>query len=310
MLLLTAAMLAASSTLADDSPTFIGYLRSERPALVAFNPSQYDPRTPLTGTYPKGELRADLADLRPAFDGLILYGFDVALTPSIVEQAADLGYRAVLLGVWDPKSDLEVAGVADLVRHYRDRLALAVCIGNEGINDNRYTIEHLERARDRLRALVGASVPVTTSEPAGDYGWPPLRSFGDLLAPNIHPAIDREALSPDAAVAWVRGRAKAIASISGKPVLVKESGVPNGGGSPHSPERQRAFWAEWLARGRLMPVDRAGAFVSFAAAFEAFDAPWKAVQLENPIEGRWGLMTEERQPYPAFGAWTEAAERH
>jgi exo-beta-1,3-glucanase (GH17 family) len=287
---------------------FLAYLQSERPALVAFNPSRYDPRLSPAGAYPADELQADLTTLRPAFDGLILYGFDVALTPGIAEQAADLGYRAVLLGIWNPKSDAEVAGVADLVRRYRDRLALAVCIGNEGINDNRYTIEHLERARDRLSALAGTGVSVTTSEPAGDYGWPPLRNFGDLLAPNIHPAIDREALSPAAAVAWVRGRAQAIARVSGKPVLVKETGLPNGGGA-HSPERQRAFWAEWLAQGELMPSDVPRAFVSFAAAFEAFDAPWKAVQLENPMEGHWGLLSAERQPYPAFKAWAEATER-
>ena len=229
----------------------------------------------------------------------------------IVEQAVSLGYRAMLLGIWDPRSEVEVAGVADLIRRYRDRLALAVCIGNEGINDNRYTIEDLGHARDHLRRLTGtgAAVPVTTSEPAGDYGWPPLRGFGDFLAPNIHPAIDQEALSPRAAVAWVRGRAMAIAQLAGKPVLVKETGVPNGGGAPHGPERQRAFWAEWLAEGRAMPSGGARTFVSFAAAFEAFDAPWKAVQLENPIEGHWGLMTNERQPYPAFRAWAEAAGR-
>jgi hypothetical protein len=79
--------------------------------------------------------------------------------------------------------------------------------------------------------------------------------------------------------------------------------------APHSPERQRAFWGEWLAQGRLMPGDQLRPFVSFAAAFEAFDAPWKAVQLSNPIEGRWGLMSVERQAYPAFRAWAAAAER-
>ncbi len=287
------------------------YLRSDRAALVAFNPSRYDPRLPPAGAYAVDEVRADLLALRPAFDGLVLYGFDVGLTPGIIEQAANLGYRAMLLGIWDPKSEAEVAGVADLVRRYGDRLALAVCIGNEGINDNRYTIEDVERARDRLRALSGTNVatPVTTSEPAGDYGWPPLRGFGEFLAPNIHPAIDRDALSPESAVAWVRGRAEAIASLSGKPVLVKETGLPNGGGPPHSPERQRAFWVEWLARGRLMPTSAPGSFVSLAGAFEAFDAPWKAVKLESPVEAHWGLMTAERQPYPAFGAWAETAAR-
>ena len=52
---------------------------------------------------------------------------------------------------------------------------------------------------------------------------------------------------------------------------------------------------------------RAGnTFVSAAAAFEAFDAPWKADALHNPIEGRWGLMSIERVPYPAFRVWVDA----
>ena len=201
--LLATAMLGPHAARAENPSPFNGYLGGQRPALIAFNPSRYDPRTPPTGAYPADELRADLAALRPAFDGLVLYGFDPTLTPGILEQAASLGYRAVLLGIWDPKSETETAGVADLIRRYRDRLALAVCIGNEGISDNRYTIEDLGRAGDHLRRLTGTDppVPVTTSEPAGDYGWPPLRRFGHFLAPNIHPAIDQEALSPQAAVA-------------------------------------------------------------------------------------------------------------
>ena len=310
-LVLLTGMLGPDAARAENPSPFIGYLRGQRPALIAFNPSRYDPRTPPAGAYPADELRADLTALRPAFDGLVLYGFDATLTPGILEQAASLGYRAVLLGIWDPKSEAETAGVADLVRRYRDRLALAVCVGNEGINDDRYTIEDLGHARDNLRRLTGtgAAVPVTTSEPAGDYGWPPLRQLGDFLAPNIHPAIDQEALSPQAAVAWVRGRAMAIAEIAGKPVLVKETGVPNGGGAPHSPERQRAFWGEWLAQGRPARSGRPHSLISFAAAFEAFDAPWKATQLGNPMEAHWGLMTAERQPHPAFHAWAEAAGR-
>jgi exo-beta-1,3-glucanase (GH17 family) len=308
-LLLLVAALAADVARADVESGFMAYLRSERPSLVAFNPSSFDPRTPPGGGYPADPLRADLAALRPAFDGLVLYGFDPRVTPGILEQAAALGYRATLLGIWDPKSEAEVAGVAEMVRRYADRLALAVCIGNEGINDNRYKMEDLERVRDRLRAFVGSAtpLPVTTSEPAGDYGWPPLRVFGDFLAPNIHPAIDQEALGPQAAVAWVRGRAEAVARVSGKPVLVKETGFPNGGAAPHTPERQRAFWADWLSRGRLLATDRSPAFVSFAAAFEAFDAPWKVVRSEDPIEGHWGLMTADRHPYPAFEAWLEAS---
>lgn len=311
LLLLLAALLAPLPAGSADTPPFFAYLRSDRPAMIAYVPTGFDPRVPPPDRpWPAERLRADLAALRPAFDGLVLYDFRPDVTPGVVEHAAALGYRAVLLGIWDPRSEAEIAGNASLIRRWQGRLALAVVIGNEGINDNRYGIADLPRARDRLRALAGpvaGGVPVSTSEPAGDYGWPPLLAFGDFLAPNIHPAIDQAALAPDAAVAWVRGRAKAIASAAGRPVLVKETGVPNGGAPGFTPERQRAFWAAWLAAGRLAPIDGGPSFASYAAAFEAFDAPWKAEQLRDPIEGHWGLMNAERRPYPAFTSWKAAS---
>ena len=304
------ALLASSGDArSEDGAAFMAYVRGETPALVAYVPAEFNPDQPLAGPFPVERLRADLAALRAAFDGLILYDYREELTPHILEQAAALGYRAVLLGIWQPRSETEVRGTAELVRLWRDRLALAVCIGNEGINENRYAMDDLERARNRLQELTrpGGPVPTTTTEPSGDYGWPPLQAFGDFLAPNIHPAIDQERLGPDAAVGWVRARAEAIARIAGKPVLVKETGFPNGGGEGQTPERQRMFWAAWLARGRLAPVARPAGFVSYAAAFEAFDAPWKAVKLASPIEGRWGLMSVDRVPHPAFGVWADAA---
>ena len=300
---------APAAAPAGEPAPFFAYLERERPALIAFNPSRLDPRLPSVDAYPAEMLRADLVALRPAFDGLVLYDYRAQITPAIIEQAIALGYRAVLLGVWDPRSATELAGVADLVRRYGDRLAFAVCIGNEGINDNRYRMEDLAAARDGLRGLLepGSRPPVTTTEPAGDYGWPPLRAFGDFMAPNIHPAIDQEGLGADAAVGWVRGRAEAIARAAGKPVLVKETGLPHGGSSRFTPERQQAFWAAWLARDRLEQAAQPAAFISYAAAFEAFDAPWKAAQLQTPMEGQWGLMSIERVPYPAFQAWASAS---
>jgi len=314
-LLVLAVLLAMTTPLgaapgrAAESPSFLAFLQEPDPALIAYVPTGFDPGQPVGGAWPVDRLRADLAALRPAFDGLVLYAFRPDVTPAILEQAAALDYRAVLLGIWDPHSDAEIAGTAALVARWRERLALAVVIGNEGINDNRYDLADLARARDRLRALTGldgTALPVSTSEPAGDYGWAPLLAFGDFLAPNIHPAIDQANLAPQAAVAWVHRRAEAIARAGGRPVLVKETGLPNGGREGFSPERQAAFWTAWLAAGRLAPPP---VFVSFAAAFEAFDAPWKAQALRDPMEGRWGLMSVERQPYPAFAAWAAARAR-
>ncbi len=306
---LVAATALAISADRGPAPGFAAYLATTDAALIAFNPSAYDPRQPAARLTPLAEVVKDLAALRPAFDGLVLYAYEPHLTEAVVGAAADLGFRAVLLGVWDPRSSREIEGVAAIVRRFGDRLALAVAIGNEGINDNRYTIDDLNAAAARLRGLLpdGAAVPVTTSEPWGDYGWPPLAQFGDFLSPNIHPALDRPALPPEAAAAWARGRAEAVARTLGRPVLVKETGWPHGGGQGggpvFTPEAQAAFWRAWLAAGRFLRLDGTPVWVSYAAAFEAFDAPWKAAQFASGIEGHWGLLALDRTPYPAFAAW-------
>lgn len=310
--LVLCALLSATPLAAAEPPAFLTFLQGPRPAMIAYVPASFDPRRPPADNWPTERIRADLEALRPAFDGLVLYQFRPDVTPATLEQAAALGYRAVLLGIWDPRSEDELAGTAELVRGWSGRLALAVVIGNEGLNDNRYDMADLARARDRLRSLIGpqaAALPVTTSEPAGDYGWPPLLAFGDFLAPNIHPAIDQASLAPQSAVAWVHRRAEAIAQAAGRPVLVKETGLPNGGADGFSPERQAAFWTAFLAAGRLSRLTTPPTFVSFAAAFEAFDAPWKAEELRDRKEGRWGLMSVDRRAYPAFDAWAAVRER-
>ncbi len=109
------------------------------PLFVGDTPSELDPRVPANQTaLPTASLRADLEALRPAFDGLILYGYPEGNTPRTLELAKRLGYRAVLLGVWEMKSAAELDGVATLCDLYKEdlhkeELALGVIVGNEGL---------------------------------------------------------------------------------------------------------------------------------------------------------------------------------
>ncbi len=290
---------------------FIAYLHGPAPALVAFNPSAYDPGQAEARVTPLAEIRADLRALRPVFDGLVLYAYEPSLTPSVVEAAVAEDFQAILLGIWNPRNPAEIDGAAALIRRHGAHIAFAVCIGNEGINDNRYAIEDVRAAADRLRSLLPpqSMVPVTTSEPWSDYGWPPLHTFGDFLAPNIHPVLDRPALPAAAAARWARQRAEALARTTGRPVLVKETGWPNGGAPGFTAEDQATFWRAWLETGRLVRLGEPPVWVSHAAAFEAFDAPWKAKALASAIEGRWGLLDRERRPYPALEVWRARAGR-
>jgi exo-beta-1,3-glucanase (GH17 family) len=288
----------------DAEDPFIAYLADPRSALIAFNPSRYEPQNP--AGIPSDEIRADLQVLAPVFDGLVLYAYETGLTGRVVEMAVALGYRSLLLGVWNPRSTEELEGVAQLIRRYHDRIALAVCIGNEGLDTNRYAFEDLPAAAARLKAMLGDDLapPITTSEPSADYGYPPVRAFGDFLAPNIHPAFDQAGLEPARAADWVRTRAQMLAKASGRPVLVKETGVPGGGAPGDRAEIQAAFWEAYVHAGRWERLEGDPRhWVSYAAAFEAFNAPWKAAKSGLPIEGYWGLLDVDRRPSPAFAVW-------
>src|SRR5262245_28872316 len=162
--------------------SFISYLTSKRPeaALIAFSPTNHDPRAESRKVPSLESLQADLQKLHAAFDGVILYGYDRDTTPVILEEARKQGYRAVLLGIWDPKSEEEITGTAALVTQYHDKLALAVCIGNEGVFFKRYKFSDLKDAASKFQKLLGdrTHVPITTSEPFKRYDQADVRQFG------------------------------------------------------------------------------------------------------------------------------------
>ncbi|CAK0770099.1 Exo-beta-1,3-glucanase [Gammaproteobacteria bacterium] len=298
------------------SNSFFAYLAGckPEPALIAFNPSTFDPRTPFVlSDVVRASLRTDLQALAPSFNGLVLYEYHQKLTRVILATAQPLGFRAVLLGIWDPKQDDEIKGVAEMILQFHYTLALAVVIGNEGLIDNRYTIADLQLAAEKLQALLpaGLFVPFTTSEPISEYGLKELREFGDFLAPNIHPAVDQDSVDPLLAAEWVKRRALALRIIGKKPVFVKETGVPNGGMLNYTPQVQQLFWQEYRQGPHFVYTDGAP-WISYAAAFEAFNMPWKAEKTGLPIEGRWGLLDTERRRYPAFDVWqsTTGSEKY
>ena len=293
-----------------ESP-FVSYLTdpSTLHSLIAFSPTNGDPRPGKDHRVPSRQsLADDLQALRPGFDGLILYGYNNEDTPVILEEAKRLGYRAVLLGIWDPKSSDEINGTAQLVRQYHPHLALAVCVGNEGIAFNRYTLADVQEGINSLRALLpGTWVPLCTSEPIAQYVDANLRDAGDFLCPNIHFIFEHREKSPADGAHWVRGLAMSLAGSAHKAVLVKETGMPHGGDDQFSPAAQRAFWASYVSAGRLARTqDSYRVWISYAAAFEAFDLHWKAEQSKMAIEERWGLLTADRKPFPAFFVWQEA----
>jgi exo-beta-1,3-glucanase (GH17 family) len=307
--------LACTAARAADEPDrrfpFFEYLTGPRPAtMMAYTPSQLDPRQEANNRQlATSSIRADLEALRPAFDGLVLYGYHEACTPRILAVAKDLKFRAVLLAVWDPRSAAEVDGVAALVPQYQRDFALGILVGNEGITFKRYEPEDVQIAAARLKSKVPETVPVATSEPLAAYESSFVREFGDFLAPNIHPVFDRPQFAAEQAAAWAREQAARLARETKKPVFLKETGFPHGGKDVYTPATQEAFWAAYVKPGVVArPADAAQAWVFHGVAFEAFDLPWKESESKLAVEKAWGLLSATRQPYPALGVWRSLAE--
>jgi len=294
---------------ADHSYPFFSYLTNkDDPAkLICYTPSELDPRNEANqGKLLTSSIRADLTALRPAFDGLVLYGYHEQCTPRIVAVARELGYRGVMLAIWNPKSAAEIDGVAALARQYDGGLNMGVLIGNEGITFKRYELEDLDIAEKRIRNLLPKNVPVSTSEPLHGYTNETILKFGDFLCPNIHPVFDRKELTADKAAAWTREEAAKIAKKAGRPVLVKETGFPHAGNTLYTPTSQSEFWHHYTQQGRVEQVGETWAF--HGIAFEAFDLPWKSVESKLEIEKSWGLLGTDRKPHAAFRVWKELDE--
>lgn len=301
---------AKSPAFVEDSPFFL-YLTDTKkpPLLIDYSPSDFDPRRGKHFHLPSpSSIEKDLQALRQVFDGLIVYSYHPDVTPVILEKAKQLQFRAVVLGVWSARSNTEIRGVIQLIHEYANGMTLAVCLGNEGLFFHRYTVDDLREAERAIRTSLGPdlNIPITTSEPMSGYRDPALSTFGDFLAPNIHPVWEKPALPPKDAVFWTRTQAITLMEKSQKPVLVKETGFPHSGERHFTPQSQQKFWDMYLKEERLL-YSQANpyAWVSFATSFEAFSLPWKAEQSGEPVEAAWGLMSQDRIPFPAFYTWQQ-----
>lgn len=236
----------------------------------------------------------DLRLLRHSFDSLITYSCNSGLEH--VPAAADkLGYLAVIVGIWDPKSEIEIQNAIRLAKKY-PKLIFAISIGNEGIYAKHYTPADVEKTILFLRNEI-PSISLTTSEPFFLYLKPEYFNFFnkmDLLLPNIHPIFETWFIPSDAknGAAFVLNVANKLQSQYTQPLIVKETGLPSEPASMgFTQAHQSAFWSEILKQS-FASETRA------ISCFEAFDAPWKPVVTKGYFPGsdhiqeaHWGFFT-------------------
>ena len=256
---------------------------------IAYAPTHYFPAESPPVLPSEADLVADLKVLRRAgFDGLITYGSDVERIPALADQ---VGFRRLLVGIWNPFSASERASVLRSV-HEHGGLIVGVVVGNEGLSAGRYHLEALCAAMAEIGRSTGK--PVSTTEP---IDWllsePRLADCSTFLTVNAHPYFSNRK-SPIDAVAWTLEAWNAVRKwFPTKPVLFKEVGLPSVGiGSGE--ENQKEYYLR-LARTQVV-----------FAYFEAFDA---TSRFKNGIvEQSWGLWRSDRTPKAIVDAlpWSSA----
>lgn len=244
-------------------------------------------------------IRKDLTVLRKDFDGLITYSCADGVD-KVPDVAKALGYRALILGIWDPLSEREFRNAQRLVSAY-PQLIVGVSVGNETLLAQRQQWPVLRAAIQRLRTALPA-VAITTSEPFYYYLNNDPADFvavQDFLLPSVHPLFQPwfDQASTVQAVDFVVRVAGLLSAKTDKPVLIKETGLPSGPpGTRFTPAAQAEFWTSLVRQLPKLP----GLGVAY---FEAFDHDWKEENARqefgsHPEEGYWGLYTGDGDPKP------------
>jgi exo-beta-1,3-glucanase (GH17 family) len=243
-------------------------------------------------------LRADLKVLRPHFDSLITYGAQGG-AERIPDIAAELGYRAVVMGIWDFYNEAERANAIAAARR-RPKIVAGLSLGNEMILARRAAWGDLEYMLGVIRAQL-PGVPLTVTETFAEFldspDARPVLARMDFLMANIHPIFEswfRTTRAPNWADFVVRVT-DLLARIFPGPVLVKETGIPTAPAAlGFTPAMQHDFYR---ALEKRFPQTARRAF----SYFSAFDAPWRASDVivgggYHPEEAHWGLFDANRAP--------------
>lgn len=297
---------AASPT--DDPQTMLGDVLA-RHRFVAYVPRSFSIRDGQPQAATRAGIREDLRRLRPHFSGLITYGQGNG-QDAIAGIAVEAGFDALFLGIWDPTDTAELdAAIALAQRHPQQIVGLV--LGNEGLFWKRYSARDLEAATSHVRARA-PNLALGSSEPFAVYLDSPdaaaLLAL-DLLLPNIHPRFEPwfDPANTEQAATFVVEVLERLRARGGKPVLIKETGLPSAPAEQgFTEDRQAEFWSRLAARIPPSPTQN-------LAWFEAFDSPWKPRELQDEFgrleasEAHWGLFRHDGTPKPAVRALARPA---
>jgi hypothetical protein len=244
---------------------------------ITYEPRGFDPLQ--AQTVDPASIRAELALIQQAgFDGVITFTSNGA--HARIPRIAHRMGMAVIMGVWNPADERELAAAAAQRRYVK-----AYAVGHNGV-DWLYSHRQLEAAVSGLRFRTRR--PVATTELFDHYHDARLLRVGDWIFPDAHVSLRRSQALGDTAFATdaLAGAAQTMAMAqrlaerrpdARTPILLKMVMYPVAGASGASEAEQKRFFHA-LLENRRDAVSRLPRDVR-VAVHGAFDAPWKG--------GRW-----------------------
>jgi exo-beta-1,3-glucanase (GH17 family) len=296
---------------------------------IAYQPTSLEASNGVLTHADPDSIRADLQVLRPRFDSLITYG-SISGAEAIPGIAASLGFRAVVIGIWNPFNSTELSAALTTAKN-NPRVVVGLSLGNEMLFFHRHGAAELVQLLDTIHAQA-PQLALSTTEPFQMFEAPeaaPILQRLDFLLAIVHPVF--QPWFPTAPegndVQFVVNVVGDLAKDYCGPILVKETGIPTAPAEKgFSEKKQASFYAE-LGR-RLPPSGLETRPVSGSTAvsepssvsgpppggrafayFAAFDAPWRLQdggpgpgQRPAEEEAHWGLYDEQRRPKPVVAA--------
>lgn len=266
---------------------------------IAYNPSQLKIIDGMITKASADSIRTDLKGLRPYFNGLITYSARDG-NEHVADIAAELGYKALIIGLWTPSDPEEIRNAIHMAKAHPD-LVVGMSLGNELILGKRSTWKQLGQYLTLMRSRI-PDMPLTVTEPFAqflDSDSADVRASLDFMLVNVHPIFEDwfATAGPDN---WADFVVKVTGKLADKfcgPIIIKETGVPSGPADKgFTPDKQAAFW-------KAIQVQMKPSKSATYAWFSAYDAPWRLSDFNpmggnHPEEAYWGLFTDTRAPKP------------
>ena len=325
----TVALVSGALAATPSGPAACGHYPATAPAVarlreamghgrfIAYQPTSLQVTNGVSTQADPDSIRADLEVLRPRFDSLITYG-SIDGAEAIPGIAASLGYRAVIIGIWDPFNATALSAALTAAKN-NPRVVVGLSLGNEMLFFHRHSAAELVELLDELHAQA-PQLALSTTEPFQMFERPeagPILQRLDFLLPNVHPIFQPwfHGAPEGNAVQFVVNVVSDLGRDYCGPILVKETGIPTAPEVKGFNEKKQASFYEELGHrfaeseapksagsGRAVG-DRAFAY------FAAFDAPWRlqdggpaAGQRPAEEEAHWGLYDEKRRPKPVVAS--------